>query len=243
MNKEMDVALVFFVVFGGMLAAVYLLGRWVLGPIDRAAKARRAPVRFSIADFLCLFVAVQLPLTLVARMRSDDTEPYFWFFAILAWVVAPVIWIACAAALSRAAITKGSQRLIFMGLVLPVAYYGLIPFVVIAAMTVIMTCEGQSKEITKYPGTIFLWMLTGIAIFVCGLYTRRLVMYPVAEQLPLEFNDGDTASDTVAARDAFGGDHAGSTTPAAGRSSANGHVSHCGIERRQNSLPTRTNNA
>jgi hypothetical protein len=238
----MDVAVVFFV-FAGMLAAVHLLGRWVLGPIDRAANARRAPVRLSIADFLCLFVAVQLPLTIVVRMRSEDTEPYFWIFAILAWVVAPVIWISCAIALSRAAITKGSQRLIFMGLVLPITYYGLIPFVVFAAIAAGMTFEGQSKEISRYPGIIFLWIITGIALFACGLYTRRIASYPVAGQLAMELSDVDTARDHVIAQGAGGMDHAGSTMPVAGSKSANGHAPQFGAERRQNALPTRTNSA
>jgi hypothetical protein len=239
----MDFAFTLFLVFGGTLMAVYLLGRWVLGPIDRAAKARRAPVRLSVADFLCLFVAVQLPLTLVARMRSDDTEPWFWIFAILAWVVAPVIWISCAVTLSRAAITKGSQRLVFMGLVLPIAYYGLIPFVVLAAMAVGMTFEGRLSQLVRYPGTIFLWMITGGAIFLSGLYTRRLVALPVLVPVPAGQSDNQAAKVEAAGAAERDPVHIGSTGPHAGNNSANGHASHFGAERRQNSLPTRTNNA
>src|SRR3954468_7092812 len=91
----------------GTLVAVYFVGQWILGPIDRAAKGQHAPPRISIGDFLCLFVAVQLPLTLASRIRSDETEVYFWIFAALSWVVAPIIWISCARSLSRAGIMNG----------------------------------------------------------------------------------------------------------------------------------------
>ena len=34
--------------------------KWVFGPLDRAAKNRKYPIQFSLADFLCLFVEIQL---------------------------------------------------------------------------------------------------------------------------------------------------------------------------------------
>ncbi len=43
------------------IAPLIWVARTILAPIDRAAKFRVAPVSFSIGDFLCLFLAIQLP--------------------------------------------------------------------------------------------------------------------------------------------------------------------------------------
>ena len=49
----------FFSVFG---FALWACGFWILRPLDRAAKNRRYAIQFSLADLLCLFVLVELPL-------------------------------------------------------------------------------------------------------------------------------------------------------------------------------------
>ena len=49
------------------VAPVVWIARRILAPIDRAAKFRKAAVRFSIGDFLCLFLAIQIPLAAVHR--------------------------------------------------------------------------------------------------------------------------------------------------------------------------------
>jgi len=171
----MDDLFIVLSVFVGLIAAIFGLGKWILGPIDRAAKARRAPVRFAVSDFLCLFVAVQLPLTLVSRLQSEDTEVYYWIFTILAWVVAPIIWISCAVALSRAGITSGKHRFVFMGLVLPIVYYGLIPFMLMAVVAVATVLTGHGDEILRQWWLVPVWVATGAALVACGMFTNRLI--------------------------------------------------------------------
>ena len=161
-------------VFIVLMLTVYWLGRWILGPIDRAAKARRAPARISIGDFLCLFVAVQLPLAFANRMRSEETEFYFWLFVYLSWIVAPVIWISCALSLSRAGITSSKHRFIFMGLVLPVAYYGLTPFVVSGAYAIVTIAVGNGLQLARQGWMVLAWIGTGVALVACGWYTNSL---------------------------------------------------------------------
>jgi hypothetical protein len=161
--------------FSTIVAAVYWFGRWILGPIDRAAAARRAPARFSIGDFLCLFVVVQLPLTLVSRLQSEETEGFFWLFTILAWVIAPLTWTVCALSLSRAGIVHGRYRLVFMGLVLPIVYYGLIPFVALPAIALVMLLSGAAAEQFGPWWLIAIWVLTGTALIASGWYTNWLV--------------------------------------------------------------------
>src|SRR3954470_22393727 len=84
------------VLVGIMLAVAPItwIARQILSPIDRAAKFRKAPVRFSIGDFLCLFLAIQIPLAAVHHVAGEDTIGLYWTFTIITWLVAPVIWYA-----------------------------------------------------------------------------------------------------------------------------------------------------
>src|SRR6185503_2051705 len=87
------------------LAQLFWIARRILSPIDRAAKFRQAAVRFSIGDFLCLFLAIQIPLAGVHRFMGEETMAAYWTFTIITWLVAPVIWFAGARALSKAQVT------------------------------------------------------------------------------------------------------------------------------------------
>jgi hypothetical protein len=162
------------IAFAGLLVAIYFAGRWILGPIDRAAKARKVPARITLADILCLFLVVQLPMTLASSFRVEETEAYFWIFMILAWVIAPVIWISCAMTLSRAGISSGKARLLFMGLVLPIVYYGLTPFAVTTLIGVTWLMLGEGGERFRTPWIVAAWAFTAAALVGCGIYTNRL---------------------------------------------------------------------
>jgi hypothetical protein len=107
-SRDREMALVFLACFIFVFAAIYLLGKWILGPIDRAAKDRHGSTRISIGDLLCLFIAVQVPLSFISTLQSEETETHFLVFTILTWLVAPIIWIVCAMNLSRAGIPMAS---------------------------------------------------------------------------------------------------------------------------------------
>src|SRR6476646_9622168 len=110
------------------VAPIFWIARQILAPIDRAAKFRKAPVRFSIGDFLCLFLAIQIPLAVVHRFMSPDTMDAYWGFTVITWLIAPMIWYVGARRLSKARVTKVSHRFVFLGLIMPLVYYGVIPF-------------------------------------------------------------------------------------------------------------------
>src|SRR5688572_5942452 len=103
--------------------------RRILRPVDQAAKERDAPFRFSLGDFLCLFWVVQLPLAFVMQIEGEETEPFFWVLTCVVWMVAPLVWVTCARALSKAGISAGKHRIFFLAIVLPTVYYGLFPFI------------------------------------------------------------------------------------------------------------------
>jgi hypothetical protein len=161
--------------FFAMSAVIFGIGIWILVPIDRAAKARDGGRRISVSDFLCLFIAVQLPLTAASLLTNEDTKEYFWILTALAWTVAPLTWITCAMALSRAKITRGSHRLVFMGFVLPVVYYGIVPFAFLTTRAVDMVLTGQADRISSHLWLASAWVGMAAALIASGLYTNWLV--------------------------------------------------------------------
>jgi hypothetical protein len=159
-------------------APLFWLSRRILAPIDRAAKFRKAPVRFSIGDFLCLFLAIQIPLAGVHRFLSDDTMLAYWAFTIITWLVGPVVWYAGARTLSKAQITTSSHRFIFLGLIMPLVYYGLVPFSLLG----LAFCGPLVGE-TDVP---FRWMLpTWIVLAALFFLSARFVGW-MLRQVPAE---------------------------------------------------------
>ena len=79
---------------------------WVLGPLDRAAKNRRFAMQFSLADLLCLFVLVQLPVGLLhwAAGGSKMEPGGVLVVDIQIAVAATVVWWKCVRTMSRAGI-------------------------------------------------------------------------------------------------------------------------------------------
>ena len=97
------------------VAPIFWIARQILSPIDRAAKFRKAAVRFSIGDFLCLFLAIQIPLAAVHGFLGEDTMEAYWTFTLITWLVAPVIWYAGGRTLSKAQVTSELASLCILG--------------------------------------------------------------------------------------------------------------------------------
>jgi hypothetical protein len=168
--------LIFIFVLAAIFTPIVFIGRWILAPIDRAAKSRKAPVRFSIGDFLCLFLAIQLPLAAVCGLPDEERRGPFWTFTIIAWIVAPTIWWACARALSKAGVLNGRHRFIFLGLVMPAVYYGLIPFIVLSelgAIAILLDDEFQFDRTALW--LTLVWLALASVYVLGGLFTRRML--------------------------------------------------------------------
>jgi hypothetical protein len=156
------------------IAGVPLIGKWILGPIDAAARARQAPIRYSIADFLCLFVIIQIPLAAAFQFSDEEAREYYWLFTAVTWIAAPVIWVTATRALSKAGISGGVHRLIFMGVIIPLAYYGLIPFVVMPSIGLSQIIKG-TNILTQHGWLVALWFVLGILLYLSGRYTKWMV--------------------------------------------------------------------
>jgi len=113
---------------------VWRIGRWIARPLDLAAKNRQHPTQFTIIDFLCLFVLVQVPTALIHSIKTGGSvgiqERVPYVLDAYAWGSIGVIWWKCAEIMSRAGIHTPWHRVVLLVVVLPVLLVGpLLPFV------------------------------------------------------------------------------------------------------------------
>jgi hypothetical protein len=148
--------------------------KWVIGPLDRAAKDRQYPVQYSLADLLCVFVLVQLVIGLSHWATCDSQQPTAIAILILDVVlaaVAAVVWWKFVRTLSRAGILIVWHRCVILVIILPAAVVGSIAvmFLFFVALATI-----QSQNII-----VGIWLLLAeipvIGIqYAMGRFTRRI---------------------------------------------------------------------
>ncbi|NQU24625.1 MAG: hypothetical protein HQ567_25360 [Candidatus Nealsonbacteria bacterium] len=112
--------------FIGTFVGMIAIGAWILLPVDRAAKDRRAAVQFTLLDFLCLFVVVQLPTGIIRSIGSNYNERWIWLMYAFAWIACGLMWWISVRRLSLAGVHRPWHRAVFQAAVLPVAYFGVI---------------------------------------------------------------------------------------------------------------------
>jgi hypothetical protein len=113
----------------------------------------------------------------VFQIEGEETAPYYWTLMFTVWTIAPLVWITCARALSKAGITAGKHRIIFLALVVPVVYYGLFPFIGMSWFGV-----GQ----LAFKGPLFLlqqgwatmwWIVLALVLIASGFYSPWLIRH------------------------------------------------------------------
>jgi hypothetical protein len=174
MDAVFAVLILVLVVVTGVTPIFWTVRR-ILRPIDQAAKERDAPFRFSIGDFLCLFWVVQLPLTFVFQLGDDETLTTYWLFTVVIWAVAPIVWVTCARALSKAGVSAGKHRFVFLAVVVPTVYYGLFPFIWLSwAGIAVLTMDG-TQTLLQHRTAALTWFGLAIALMLSGFYSPWIV--------------------------------------------------------------------
>ncbi len=169
-----------FLIAGMLMCVLAIIGpstfivRWILAPIDRAAKFRKAPARFSIGDFFCLFLAIQIPLAVIYRFVEADENQFYWLFTIATWIIGPVMWVTGARTLSKAGVEASGQRFVFLGLIMPIVYYGLLPFTMLGIRISLMLCGAEN--LWKFAFWMFTaWGTLAGLLALCAMFTARIV--------------------------------------------------------------------
>jgi hypothetical protein len=134
-----------------MLVALGLAGlayRWTMHPLNSIAAAKPKPrMRFSIADFLCLFVQVQIMLPLILlvardrfqvehRFHESHVASYF-ILTLLILVIAYATWWDPVRTLNRAEVFSTWRRAITLVVAAPVCLAGSIAFAVLSIVSVV----------------------------------------------------------------------------------------------------------
>jgi hypothetical protein len=115
-----------------MASAVWGCYRWVLGPLDRAAKSRQYPAQFSLADLLSLFVLVQLPFGVVHwAAQGGENLPAEVVVDLLVSIAVAAIWWTCVRTLSRAGIHVTWHRCVIIALVMPASFVGSVAAIIL----------------------------------------------------------------------------------------------------------------
>jgi hypothetical protein len=159
-----------------IIAPSTLVVRLILSPIDRAAKFRNAPPRFSVGDFLCLFLAIQIPLSAISRFVEPNERYTFWLFTVATWIIGPLMWVTSARTISKAGVVTGSHRLVFMGLVMPVVYYGLLPFTILSVDLVIIAFSGEDPR-TPIGWVFITWSALAVLLILSRAFTNYMLRH------------------------------------------------------------------
>ena len=164
--------------FGGLIAfligmvAAAVAGRWVIGPLHRAAEERDYRIQFTVADVLCLFFAMQLVLGMVgwaARFNAfQNVLVYVFYFVIVGFA-----WWQFVRMLSRAGVRVVWQRCFLMLIVVPITLIGAfaVAFAPFAAIDLFMRQPSALGDIAILLAAI---PLPGV-IYWLGRFTRAVV--------------------------------------------------------------------
>ena len=161
-----------------LLAAAALLtaiGRWIVGPLDRAARHRMRPTQFTMIDFLSLMFLFQLPMAAVRGWASVREERSVFVFYAFGWLATSAMWGMSVRTLSRAGIENIWRRAIFLALVLPAAYFGSIAFTVILALGSISLFLVESPWHNAAPMMFAAACGLILAFFLSARFVRKMV--------------------------------------------------------------------
>lgn len=184
----MIVGFVCFICIPVVLVALWVTGRWVLGPFTEAVRMLSAPKRFFLSDFVWLLVLLQVSFA-IARLVLDQPGSFLVILVFL--VVASVaIWAGAVSVLSRAGVYQTIRRGIFTLVLLPAVL--LLMGAVVIGLSALITFPAQFLFVPRPPGNdlesgirvVTIWLailLVGIpAIIATAWALRRLTRWIVA---------------------------------------------------------------
>ena len=160
--------------FGLTFPLALMVGAWILWPLDRAARHRRARVQFTVIDFFGLVFLLQLPMALIRTAFQTD-QPYdetreteFLIYG-MAWLATAMVWGKCVQIFSRAGVTNSTDRGLTVFLVLPMAFIGTL------AIPLLLGHACRFELETSRRALFFTFaLLISIGVLVAGTVSRRV---------------------------------------------------------------------
>lgn len=200
----MFVGFVLFICIPVVLIALWVTGRWVLGPFTEAVRMLRAPTRFFLCDFIWLLVQLQASFAM-ARLALDQRGSFLVILIFL--VVASIaIWAGAVSVLSRAGVQQTVRRGIFTLVLLPAVL--LLMGAVVMGLSAAIALPANLLFARRLPGHdlesgsrfVMIWLmilLAGIpAIIATAWALRRLTRWIVAGITPPDTLDSGRKGET-----------------------------------------------
>jgi hypothetical protein len=157
---------------GGAIAAGLLSIQWVLGPLDKAAKNRQAPLQFGLADMLCLFFLIQLPIGGIHWIaRGEDPRAAIIPDIVVAAIVI-LVWWFCWRTMSKAGILVAWQRMLVLAIILPGGYVG---SVALAVLPLVAAGFFWSNECVIAWSFVSVELILMIVLYIFGRISRVIV--------------------------------------------------------------------
>jgi hypothetical protein len=185
------------------VVGVWIAVNWVLGPLDRAAKNRRYPIQFTLADFLCLFVQIQLLLAIPATLfRGMENKGPVIAVTVVIILFVLLEWWTGVRTLSRAGVHNTRGRVLTLVIAIPFGYALSLSIPVV----MVMLWDSLSRPIPVSGGrgglTADIFFLAESAIFFAvwglGIMTRHILTTaePRSQRAPLSnFVPAEPAND------------------------------------------------
>jgi hypothetical protein len=152
---------------GGGITLCWVAARWVLGPLDVAAKGRHGPFQFTLGDFLGLFFLAQVP---TAALMLDRREA--WLIVVFGWFAFGLMWLGGVHTLSRAGITNPWHRAAFVAVVIPGSVAGLLAMAFCGVGVGVAWSVGELETGFALMGC---FAVLGVVSYALGRLTRRMV--------------------------------------------------------------------
>lgn len=131
--------------FGLSIGVVVGIGKWILDPVEAAARRFQRPTQFTIADFLSLMFLLQLPMGVVHSLLRDAPKDTKFLLDAAGWIICSLMWGLSVKKLSCAGIERPRHRLIFLALVLPITYFGTFAFAILGLAALAVAEHGDAS--------------------------------------------------------------------------------------------------
>lgn len=177
-NEIVFIVLLFSILFFlALVLGIFLTAASILAPLDKAARNRRAKIRFTMVDFFGLMFLIQLPMALTRAMTTthDGTteQGTQMTLYVLGWFASAVVWGKSVAVFSQAGITDVKERAWLVFFVLPVAFMGIFATIPVGVGIAVRYSERQ------FDG-LFFGLCVVETLLVVGVYFARYISRRIA---------------------------------------------------------------
>jgi hypothetical protein len=176
-----------------MVLIVTVFGLFALGichaivcPLERASH-RRGAWHFYLADFLCLFVIIQVPISLIHAIGRANDALLATCLVLdgVAMVASGGSWLFGVLLLSRAGIHTIWHRAVALVVVLPLAWVGSLASAAMSAWLYFAPLVPVSRESASWSWRKWALVFMGNAALLGALYgARRFTLYIVRSSQP-----------------------------------------------------------